>query len=352
MKLFYGVQGTGNGHISRARAMSEHLQAREIETQYLFSGRRRDQYFDMAQFGDWISKSGLSFVTREGRVRPIETVKRNNLWRLYRDIMSLDLSDYDMVISDFEPITAWAAKRQGVPCITLGHQYAFNHSIPIEGDSIVSRTIMKVFAPGRHQLGLHWHHFEQPILPPIIDVKETPLPIKDNQVLVYLGFESPEKVIPLLQRFPQQRFVYYGEFSTQSSDKNVTLCPLSVKGFKRDLAQSQGVICNAGFELASEALHLGKRLLVKPLHGQMEQLSNALALEKLGLGLRMNSLSEEIIGTWLQDSAKPNCHYPDVAEAIVDWLISENRCSVEQLSKQLWADTQVSTGLYAQSKAA
>lgn len=343
MKLFYGVQGTGNGHISRARAMSNHLQAKSVDTQYLFSGRRREHYFDMDPFGDWLCKDGLSFVTHKGRVKPLQTLRRNNLWRFYRDVISLDLRAYDLVVSDFEPITAWAARRQGIPCITLGHQYAFNHAIPTEGGSSISRSIMKIFAPGRESLGLHWHHFEQPILPPIIDVKQRPLTLKDDQVLVYLGFESPEQVIPLLQQFPQQRFVYYGEFPAMTTHNNVTLQPLSVKGFKRDLAQSKGVICNAGFELASEALHLGKRLLVKPLHGQMEQLSNALALETLGLGQRMDTLCAKAIGNWLQQSSAPECHYPDVAEAVVNWLMDDQRCSVDALSKQLWDQTQVTT---------
>jgi uncharacterized protein (TIGR00661 family) len=44
------------------------------------------------------------------------------------------------------------------------------------------------------------------------------------------------------------------------------------------------VICGAGFELAGESLQLGKKLLVKPLKGQFEQLSNALALEKASTG--------------------------------------------------------------------
>lgn len=343
MRLFYGVQGTGNGHISRARAMSRHLASAGVETQYLFSGRRRDQYFDMQPFGDWWDRGGLSFITERGRVRPLQTLLGNNIWHLCRDICQLDLGRYDLVISDFEPITAWAARRLGIPCITLGHQYAFDHPIPIEGDSWMSRGIMKYFTPGTQRLGLHWHHFDQPILPPIIDVSEQALPIKDNQVLVYLGFESADEVIPLLQQFAQQKFVYYGQFAEASEAGNVSLRPLSATAFKHDLAQSRGVICNAGFELASEALHLGKSLLVKPLQGQMEQLSNALALEQLGLGIRMESLSARVIGRWLQQAPLPDCHYPDVAAAIVDWLLQADRPPLEHLSKQLWQQAKVAT---------
>lgn len=341
MKVFYGVQGTGNGHISRARAMNQHFCAAGIEVDYLFSGRERHDYFDMDEFGSWQNRKGLSFVSDHGKIKTLATARQNNLVQLFSDIKQLDLSGYDQVICDFEPITAWAAKRQKVPCISLGHQYAFQHQIPIEGDSWLSRTIIKHFAPGTQQLGLHWHHFNQPILPPIVHLDETHQCTAQDSVLVYLGFESPEEVIPLLQRFPQQQFIYYGEFSEHQQRDNVRLEPLSVEGFKRDLHLCNGVVCNAGFELASEALQLGKKILVKPLHGQMEQLSNALALEQLELGHRMDHLSHAALNHWLNSNNTSRYHYPDVAKAIVDWLISPSRCTIEELSAQLWEQSTI-----------
>jgi len=341
MRVFYGVQGTGNGHISRARAMNHHFSAVGIDVDYLFSGRERQDYFDMEEFGDWQDRQGLSFVSDHGKIKTIATARQNNLLQLFRDIKMLDLSNYDQVICDFEPITAWAAKRQKIPCITLGHQYAFQHQIPIEGDSWLSRAIIKHFAPGTQQLGLHWHHFNQPILPPIVHLDEQQPETSENTILVYLGFESPDEVVALLQRFPQQQFIYYGKFDQREQQDNVRLEPLSLDGFKRDLHQCNGVVCNAGFELASEALQLGKKILVKPLHGQMEQLSNALALEQLKLGHRMDHLSHAALGHWLDSSNESRYHYPDVAKAIVDWLLNPSRCSVEQLSAQLWGQSTI-----------
>ena len=55
------------------------------------------------------------------------------------------------------------------------------------------------------------------------------------------------------------------------------------------------MICGAGFELAGESLQLGKKLLVKPLKGQFEQLSNALALEKLQLARIMRRLDRKAV---------------------------------------------------------
>lgn len=35
MKIFYGVQGTGNGHIARARVMAKELKSAGIDVQFL-----------------------------------------------------------------------------------------------------------------------------------------------------------------------------------------------------------------------------------------------------------------------------------------------------------------------------
>ena len=83
-----------------------------------------------------------------------------------------------------------------------------------------------------------------------------------------------------------------------------------------------GVICNAGFELASEALQLGKKILVKPLHLQLEQLSNALALEQLGLGMVMPDLDEASVAFWLRHGEARRVVFPPVAEAVVEWLMA------------------------------
>src|SRR5690606_32265718 len=53
MKILYGVQGTGNGHITRTRAMARELGKRSVAVDYLFSGRPADKFFDMEEFGDY-----------------------------------------------------------------------------------------------------------------------------------------------------------------------------------------------------------------------------------------------------------------------------------------------------------
>ncbi len=344
MKILYGVQGTGNGHVTRARALAQYFSDFSIEADFLFSGRDRDKYFDMEIFGTgWQCRRGLTFVHDAGKLSVTKTLQNASIRTLNKDINALDLSPYDAVITDFEPISAWAAKRQGKPCIGVGHQYAFEHAVPKAGDSFITRAIMSNFAPASISLGLHWHHFNAPILPPIAETHSVaPSLVEADKILVYFGFENLDVVTQMLEKFPQFTFVMYGPFKEYESVGNIQFKPLSREGFKQDLATSSGVISNAGFELASEAIQLGKKLLVKPLVGQMEQQSNAKALEALGLGMCMNTLDSDILATWLTEFSPKAIRYPNVAKSIVQWISAGNWHDKKALIEELWLNTEFS----------
>ncbi|MGZ5028721.1 MAG: MJ1255/VC2487 family glycosyltransferase [Methylobacter sp.] len=320
MRIFYGVQGTGNGHITRARVMAKELYAAGMEVTFQFTGRPADKYFDMGVFNGYQSRAGLTFHTEKGQVSYFKTACDAKPITFIKDIKSLDLSGYDLVISDFEPVTAWAAKSQKKPVLGIGHQYAFNHKIPREGSDPIADQVMKYFAPADVGVGLHWHHFGQPILPPIIDTPETPKSIIKNKIIVYLPFEDTNEVIRLLSPFENFNFHVYSPEPVPSTFKHIVCNPLSRDGFQKDLYDSAGIISNAGFELASESLQLGKKILAKPLHAQMEQISNAAALHQLGYGHVMHNLDSSVIEHWLHDDRAVHVTYPNIAKVLVQWI--------------------------------
>ena len=75
---------------------------------------------------------------------------------------------------------------------------------------------------------------------------------------------------------------------------------LHLRSTFKALQHASGVIANGGFETMSEALQLGKKLLIKPLHGQFEQLSNVLTLNKLDLCQTLFQLDTDIVEEWLE----------------------------------------------------
>jgi uncharacterized protein (TIGR00661 family) len=320
MRIFYGVQGTGNGHITRARVMAKELYKAGIEVDFQFTGRAFDKYFDMTVFNGYQLRDGLTFSVNKGQVSYFKTLLTSKPITFMKDVGELDLTDYDLVISDFEPVTAWAAKKQGVPVLGIGHQYAFKHKIPRSGSDPLAELVMKFYAPADIGVGLHWHHFGQPVLPPIIETHQgSALTIK-NKIIVYLPFEDAHEVIAHLLPFKNFEFHIYTPEAVTSGFDYIICKPLSREGFQQDLIDCAGIISNAGFELASEALQMGKKILAKPLHAQMEQISNAAALQQLGYGHVMNDMDTAVIDHWLHNVHAVQITYPNTAKLLVEWL--------------------------------
>jgi uncharacterized protein (TIGR00661 family) len=344
MKILYAVQGTGNGHITRARVMAKAFSLREdVEVDFIFSGRDKDQYFDMQVFGNYKSLQGLTFATADGAINHWKTIKLLKLGQFIRDIKQLDLGSYDLLLNDFEPVTAWAAKRQGLASISISHQAAFYHSIPRQEMSIADKLITRYFAPTDIQLGVHWYHFGFPILPPFIDVKCNEK-TSDKSILVYLPFEEIEAIRQTLQPFAEYNFISFHP-SIQKTHKqgNIVWHPTGKAPFSNALSRCQGVIANAGFELASECLQLNKRMLLKPLLGQFEQISNAHTLSALGLCRFMRALDLDVIESWLQSDTPETVHFSSDPNALIDWLLKKQWQDTQGLCATLWRQVKFSS---------
>ncbi|WP_322786042.1 glycosyltransferase family protein [Algicola sagamiensis] len=198
-KILYGVQGTGNGHTTRARMMAKAFQQVDVEVDYFFSGRPHDKYFDMDVFRGYRIEEGVTLSYDRGKVSPFKTYMQADLTRLFRDIRSLDLSSYDLILNDFEPITAWAGRSQKKPVIAMCHQASFMHqAVPKSGGHFMTRQMIKWFAPADLYLGVHWYHFGGAIIPPFIEPYDATLP-DQNSILVYLPFESLDDIVELLR---------------------------------------------------------------------------------------------------------------------------------------------------------
>ncbi|MFN3828398.1 MAG: MJ1255/VC2487 family glycosyltransferase [Micavibrio sp.] len=336
LKILYGVQATGQGHITRARVMAAALQKENADVDFVFTGRPPEDLYNIEIFGEFQTRRGLTFYFNNGKVSNLKTLFNNSARQLVKDIKDLDLKPYDLVITDYEPVTAWAAKLRGTPSIGIGHQYAFQHDIPVAGFNSLSRLGMKEFAPAQTGLGVHWHHFNQPILPLIFEPPARDKTIQKNKIVVYLNFEELEDVTNLLEDFSEYDFYIYASAVKKPYEQaHLKFRPTSAL-FKQDIEDCAGIICGAGFELATEALHMGKKLLVKPMEGQPEQLSNALALTKLGLGDAMYKLEKYAVSAWLQKPEGKRITYPDTASAVVKWITEGRWNESSKLFHQIW----------------
>lgn len=353
MKILYGVQGTGNGHIARARLMAEAFAQRtDVQVDYFFSGRNTNAYFDMNVFGDYQTKRGLSFITENGSLNRFKTMKNIRLIEFMRDVRKLDLSAYDLVLNDFEPISAWAAKSQSVPSLSISHQAAFMYAVPTEAQSIIDKWVTRYFAPTQYALGVHWYHYNQAIIPPFVppmisstipkdfpmhDVDRHRRPKDSDFTLVYLPFENTNQIQQVLQALSENRFYcYHPDVQFPFVEKNIHWFPPSQSGFHEALSACQQVIANGGFELATECLSLGKALLMKPLTGQFEQFSNAFMLRQLGISDTLFTLNTDDIEEWLHNHHSTKIRFPDNVEGFIDWIMAGDLSDTTTICRQLW----------------
>src|ERR1044071_6619985 len=107
MNILFGIQGTGNGHLSRARDIYPEL-AKYGNVDVLISGIQAD--VDLP-YPVKYRYYGMSFIFgKSGGVDIWATAGKLRLRRLMRDVKELPVEKYDLVINDFEPVSAWACK--------------------------------------------------------------------------------------------------------------------------------------------------------------------------------------------------------------------------------------------------
>src|SRR6185503_8716673 len=98
MKILYAIQGTGNGHISRARDIIPLLEEKG-ELDVLISGTEAD--VDLG-FAVKYKFKGMSFVFgKKGGIDLVSTYKKARLKRFYKEVKEVPVRNYDIVINDF-----------------------------------------------------------------------------------------------------------------------------------------------------------------------------------------------------------------------------------------------------------
>ncbi|MDO7876062.1 glycosyltransferase family protein [Hymenobacter sp. ASUV-10] len=333
MRILYAIQGTGNGHLSRALDIVPLLQARCEQLDILVSGPPADIQLP---FEVKYRARGMGFIFgKKGGINFVKTFWQFNSAKFLREVRHLPAESYDLVISDFEPVSSWACKLREVPCVALSHQSAVLHPdapLPREED-YAGRAVLRHYAPSTAQYGFHFQQYSPEIFTPVIrrQVREL-APTNEGHYTVYLPAFDEETLVERLRYLSHStRWEVFSKHSTQPSKHgNVQVWPVSGSAFLDSLARSAGVLCGAGFETPAEALHLGKKLLVLPMKQQYEQQCNAAALAGMGVPV-IKSLKDKhlaVVDDWLHRDDTIAVNYPDQTAAIIDQLLREQLAAV------------------------
>lgn len=327
LKVLYGVQGTGNGHMSRARMLLAELDKHPAfgQTDVLLSGHSAD-----ADLGYPIryrcSGMGFSFG-KTGGIDFRDSFQKARPGRFMMDVKHIPVRQYDLVISDFEPVSAWAARLAGVPSIGISHQAAFLSSrVPRPAvQSFWGERVMRHYAPVNQAIGFHYEPYDKNILTPVIRVEIRQLNCTNGRHLtVYLPSYDSARLLPHFSRLNREIHLFCKHTQKPYNSDKIKVRPVSNEAWLESLAGCAALVCGAGFQATSEALHLGKRLFCIPMRHQYEQACNAAALLQMGVPVA-NTIDEFVIMQLyhlLQQTPPAPRNYPDVITTVPDQILA------------------------------
>lgn len=294
---------------------------KHVETDLLVSGSQCDIWLP---YDVKYKSAGLSFYFgKNGGVDILKTIRKSRSKQTFQEIRNFPVKDYDLVINDFEPISAWAAHLRGVPCIGLSHQGALRSVQVPKPDhyDAIGDWILRKYAPCAAHVGFHFKNFDTNIFTPVIRSRvRNASSTNKGHYTVYLPAYDDAKLLPILSRFRKIRWHVFSKHTRSPHGAGrISVYPVNNEAFTASMASSAGVLCGAGFETPAEALHLNKKLLVIPMKKQYEQHYNAAALRELGVPV-MKKLKKKhlhIIEEWLETNDVVEVDFSDVAEEAV-----------------------------------
>lgn len=326
MKILYAIQGTGNGHITRAIEIIPYLQ-KKGEVDILVSGIQSDIELP---FEVKYRFNGLSFIFgKKGGVDYWKTFMKMNSMKLLKEIKKIDVKAYDLVISDFEPVTSWASLKAKKVCIGLSNQVVTMHPLAPKPKNmdVIGKLVLQNYAPTTYNYGFHFKRLDGTVFTPIIrkEVRQL-IPTNEGHYTVYLPSYDDKQIIKRLQKLDSVQWQVFSKHNKKAIQlDNITIVPIQANLFLESMASAKGVLCNAGFGTPSEALYLKKKLMVIPMKKQIEQFCNAEMLKEMGVAVikKLNTDNLPKIQKWLEEDTIVEVDYPDNTEEIVN-LIIEN----------------------------
>jgi len=327
MNILYAIQGTGNGHLSRAVDIIPELK-KYGKLDLFVSGAQAEVTLP---YPVKYKSKGLSFYFgKTGGINFLKTFQKNSSKEVIKEINAFPVEKYDLVVNDFEAISAWASRKKGVRCVSLSHQSALLSKKSPRPKFVdpFGEWLLRHYAPTKKYIGFHFEEYDKNIFTPVIRsaIRDAKVSNKGHYT-VYLPAYDDKKLVELLLKIKSKvRWHIFSKHTTNAYHVDlISVYPVSAQDFAESVVSATGVLCGAGFEGPAEALHLNKKLLVVPMKSQYEQHCNAAALKKLGVPVLKKVKKKAIkkIDKWIEGAKPLDIWFPDVAAEAVERLMEK-----------------------------
>lgn len=325
MKIVLGVCGFGLGHSIRQKPILQGLLARghrviliANDSSYQFYARNFPQVPLLRVYVPVMHTNarGLDFARTASDPRNNGSESNAAFWNACGAIEQA-FGKPDIVISDYDMVSAQVAYLFGAPLITLDQQSKFlGYNFPDIGDLSPEEHRMRLgyfFPKARARIATSFFRinydanpeFPVTIIPPIAGqdakrIRTNPIP---GQIALYISGasqlpQSSDDFASIFAAFPDRRFYCFADAPFNHPPSNVIPVPNSRAGFLEVLASSSAVIATAGHNLITESLYLHVPLLLLPFTTYEQQL-NAHLIAQEGFGMVAKILTKDLLEQFL-----------------------------------------------------
>ena len=315
LRVLFAVQGEGRGHMTQALALAEMLRHRghAVVGAVVGGGRGEVPAFfrrGMAARVDHVESPGF-VAGADGRIRVgatlLSTVRQSVRFgpSLDRIEAAIDRTEPDVIVNFYEGMTGLYSVLRvcDVPFVAVGHQFMAEHpEYPLLPGQPIQKAAMRAYtalvgAGATVRLALSFYDAaDRPglrVTPPLLRRRVFGLAGRpcDGSILVYLMEPAlAPRLAAWSDRHPGVRVHAFSALEPREHSPALTFHGLSGTAFLERMAAARGVVCTAGFETVSEAMWLGKPLLMVPTPGHYEQRCNAADAVAVGAGVTADTL--------------------------------------------------------------
>lgn len=319
MRIVYGVQSTGRGHLARFAALKPLLDEAGHELLVIISGYDEPPLFFLESIGSsryermtsyQMVDDGEGGISKRGTAKAFIKHMPDLLSSLYQGHKRISAFDPDLIISDFDPITgspmvAPSVFKVGIGNWAMARQRGTVHLPGTRIERFNTNLAAKLCTSGVDVLlGCHFYPCDENCLPPILRPDIDAVPVSNNgHILVYHSFQGRlEPIVEYAGNHEDREIIVYGYPSRPPSMPENMRFETKPDRFLSDLATCEAYVGTAGFQSVCEAFYLGKKIVVQPIDGHYEQMWNAAKLDELGIGRwHHEDLERDLEQTFNQD---------------------------------------------------
>ncbi len=274
-KIFYSVCGVGLGHAMRSTPLINFLLDSGHEViiasywnAFDYLKKKFGQHQEAKVVNILANQENYKFKLEFYDVPVVPNVLAENFLKISKNVKNFDP---DLIISDFDIFSSLIGFIQDIPVLMVSNvhlseyykiklgikdqlNYMFKERAVINGFPRVNRLFLFGFVRPK-ELPKNVKFFFHPVREEIISLR----PQKKDFFLVYSLPKELDKIIPLLKKFEDKKFVVYGA-NKHFKSNNLTVKTFDQNDFSYDLANCAGVMSHGGLSTICESIYLKKPL--------------------------------------------------------------------------------------------